>query len=124
MANRRLERISDLLREVLAEKIRTVREPALHQDGVLVSITRVEVTSDLSYARVGISVLGQADQQHDVLAALERAAGFLRREVNREVRLRKVPELRFELDGSLEGGERVLRLLEKVVADLPEEPQD
>ncbi|MCA9795450.1 MAG: 30S ribosome-binding factor RbfA [Candidatus Eremiobacteraeota bacterium] len=122
--NRRMERVEDLLREVIADKLRDVREPALHADDVLVTVTRVVVTSDLSYARVGISVLGSSQRQAEVMDGLERAAGFIRREVNREVRLRKVPELRFELDESLEHGSQMLQMLKEVSATLPEPEEE
>lgn len=106
-----MERVGDLLKEVTAEVVREVKDPGLGD--ALISITGVKVTSDLSVARVGVSVLGGEEQREQVLAALGRASGFLRREINARVRLRKIPELRFELDQSMEQGARVLALLKE-----------
>lgn len=113
-----MERVGDLLKEVIAEVVREVKDPGLGD--ALISITGVKVTSDLSVARVGVSVLG--GEQEQVMAALGRASGFLRREINARVRLRKVPELRFELDQSMEQGARVLALLKEAGLSSEEPP--
>ena len=79
----------------LAEAIRTVKDPRL-QNG-LVSITRCDVTGDLRYAKVYISVLGTESDAKEVMRGLKSAAGWLRREVGSRVQLRYAPELVFTL---------------------------
>ncbi len=87
-----------------------VRDPRLSG----VTITEVEVTPDLLIAHVYFTVLGDAEEQKEALAALERAGGFLRTQLAGQVRLRFVPELIFELDRSAEYGRRIDELLAEV----------
>jgi ribosome-binding factor A len=94
--------------EILANRM---RDPRL---GAMVSVTDVEVTSDLSFARVYVSVLTSSGETGTVLEGLQHAAGFVRRELAPRLGLREVPELRFLLDTSLERGARVEELLKKI----------
>jgi ribosome-binding factor A len=115
MPSRRIERVNDLLRSELSELIgRTLKDPRV---AGLVSLTEVETTADLRHARVYVSVFGSDDDQKSTLTALRSAAGFLRREIAQRVTLRTVPELEFQLDKSLEQGDRILRLLKQVQSD-------
>jgi len=114
MAKRhRRERVEDLLLEVVSEVFRKVKDPGIPSEG-LVSFLRVEVAPDLSYADVKYSYLGDESKLEDLQAALDRSASFFRREANRMVRLRKIPEFRFHLDQSMKKGAEILDLLEKV----------
>jgi ribosome-binding factor A len=79
-----------------------------------VSVTDVEVTDDLSMARVFVSVLEGGPSRAEALSALERAAGYVRRALAPRLGLREVPELRFVLDGSIERGARVEELLRRL----------
>lgn len=110
---RRQERVEDLLLEVVSEVFRKLKDPGIPSEG-LVSFLRVEVAPDLGYATVKYSYLGEEEKIDALQGALERSRGFFRREINQVVRLRKIPELRFELDRSLEKGSEILTLLEKV----------
>ncbi len=94
-----------------------VRDPRLSG----VTITEVEVTPDLLIAHVYFTVLGDAEEQKEALAALERAGGFLRTQLAGQVRLRFVPELIFELDRSAEYGRRIDELLAEVAESRPSE---
>jgi ribosome-binding factor A len=88
-----------------------------------VTVTRVELTSDLGHARVHVSVLGGEEERESSLAALRSAAGFVRREIGRRFRIRHAPEIDFRYDKGIEATDRVARLLDE--ADLgrsPEEP--
>jgi ribosome-binding factor A len=78
-----------------------------------VTITNVRVSPDLTHARVFVSVFGSALQQKESVAALNRAAGFIRREVGARLRLRKSPELAFSFDESVEQGARLTQLIEE-----------
>ena len=76
----------------------------------MVSITRVDTTGDLRYARVYISVLNKS-QEKDVLKGLKSASGFLRRELGRALQLRYTPELQFIADDSIQYGAHILEVL-------------
>jgi len=95
----RSSRISELLQRELSELIRRqVKDPRIH----LVTITNVDVSPDLSNAKVLISVLGAQKPQPEVVAALNHAAGFLRHALGRTLKLRSIPELRFRYDDTLD----------------------
>lgn len=102
--------------EVVSEVFRKVKDPGIPSDG-LVSFLGIQVAPDLGSAVVRYSYLGDDSNLKELQAALERSKGFFRREVNRVVRLRKVPEFRFELDRSLAKGAEILNLLEKIRVD-------
>lgn len=101
-------RLNANLREVLAELLeKRVRDPRVEP----VTLTAVDVSRDLSYAKVFYSVLGDAELQRVAQRGLESVAGFLRGEVGRELRMRNVPVLRFRFDASLERGQHIEELL-------------
>ena len=89
-----------------------VKDPRL--SGVLFTFTHVDVSPDLSHARVDVSVMGDTDVKQEVISALNHSASFLQREVNREVKLRRIPALHFELDVSIEEGDRMTQMLRHV----------
>ena len=111
----RIDRISEEVMKALAEAIRSVKDPRV-QHG-LVSITHCEVTGDLRYAKVYISVLGSDAQAQEVMRGLKSAAGWLRREVGHKVQLRCAPELVLHLDQSIQTGAHI----SKVIHDLERE---
>lgn len=113
---RRQERVEDLLLEVVSEVFRKVKDPGIPSDG-LVSFMGITVAPDLGSAVVRYSYLGDDSKLSDLQAALDRSSGFFRREANRVVRMRKVPEFRFELDRSLAEGAEILTLLERIKDD-------
>ena len=107
----RTDRLNRQLAEVLAKAVqRETREEVLR----LAIITGVEVTRDLSVARVYYQTMG-ADRD-ETAAAFERAAGFLRCRVGEQIRMRQTPELRFKYDESIDHGLRV----EALLAEMPE----
>lgn len=107
----RPERVAHLMRREIADILSNrLRDPRV---GNWVSVTDVEVTGDLSFARVYVSVL-DADNRDRIMKALDKAAGFVRRELAPRLGLREVPEIRFALDRSLETGARVEDLLRKL----------
>lgn len=114
MAKRhRRERVEDLLLEVVSEVFRKLKDPGIPSTG-LVSFLRIEVAPDLGFADVKYSYLGDETKVEELQKALDRSKGFFRKEINRVVRLRKIPELRFHLDRSMEKGAEILTLLERV----------
>lgn len=112
MANNRTQRISEEVMRALAEAMRSVKDPRL-QNG-LVSITRCEVTGDLRYAKVYISVLGSEADAKEVMRGLRSASGWLRREVGSRVQLRYAPELVFTLDHSITHGAHISEVLHRL----------
>ena len=111
MSTARSARIADQIQRSLAELIRVeVRDPRVG----LVTITGVELSRDHSHAKVFFTVLG-ADSA-PALEGLSRAAGFLRSELSHRLTTRKVPELHFAFDESVERGVRLAKLIDEAVA--------
>lgn len=117
MASNRISRINEEIQRELSEQFRRLKDPRVSQTG-MVSITRVDTTSDLRYARVYVSVLDK-NQEKDVLKGLKSAAGFLRRELGRTLQLRYTPELQFIGDDSIQHGAHILELLRQVERETP-----
>ena len=108
---RRTERMSDLVRAELSDLIlREIKDPRIR----LVSLTGVEVTSDLRRAVVRVSALGDETQRAEAVEALKHARGFLRTELARRLRTRATPELVFELDRGAEHSQKISDLLESL----------
>jgi ribosome-binding factor A len=108
---RRTERINDQLREEISDLIqRELNDPRI---GGLVSITEVDTAPDLSQAKVFVSVLGTAEEKASTFKALAAAARFLQRELRRRLTIRRIPELYFVADDSIERGARILQLLQQ-----------
>ncbi len=112
MATRRIQRLNQQIREELADLLRReMRDPRL---AGLISITGVETTPDLALARVYVSIFGSDDEVAEALRALQRAAGFLRRELGERVRVRRLPLLEFKFDPSIARGARIMQLLREI----------
>ena len=107
MASNRIGRINEEIQRELASLIRTVKDPRVHG---LVSITAVETTSDLRYAKIFVSVLDKSDVK-EVVKGLKSAAGYLRRELGPALNLRYTPELLFVEDDSIGQGAHILSML-------------
>ena len=108
MANNRIGRINEEIQRELSALLRTVKDPRL-QNG-LVTITHVDTTSDLRYAKIFISALDKS-QEKDMMKGLKSASGYLRRELGSALRLRYTPELQFIADDSIEQGAHILAML-------------
>jgi ribosome-binding factor A len=120
--SRRVERISSLVRTLLAEAIQTrLNDPRIPP---VTSITRVEVSADLSVARVFVSVLAPEPRQELCLRALRSSASHLRWLLGQELELRKTPVLDFHLDQSLKRGFETCQIIERLVPPLAAEPDD
>ena len=110
MASNRMGRINEEIQRALSEAIRTVKDPRVHG---LISITAVETTSDLKYAKVYVSVLDKSDVDQ-VIKGLKSAAGYLRRELSSKVNLRCTPQLQFVRDDSIDKGAHILEIIESL----------
>lgn len=112
MANRRNNRLSEEMKRVISEVIRNeVKDPRMSE---LLSVTGVNVTEDLKYAKVYISAYGDIEPS---LEALKSAKGFIRKEVGKRIKMRLTPELLFERDDSIEKGIYMSSLINKVIEE-------
>lgn len=111
MGKKYQRRVSGLIRTHLTSLLeRKVNDPRLH----MVTITDVTITPDALRADVHFSVLGGAEAQAEAQAGMESAAGWMRRELGRRLRLRNIPELVFHYDPSLERGEHIAGILDEL----------
>ena len=109
MANYKMDRTSeDILRELTAI-LRRVKDPRVSG---MISIVRVEVSNDMSYAKVYISAMEGLDAAKEAARGLKSAAGFMRRELGSALHLRHVPELRFIPDDSIASSARIAKTLQ------------
>ena len=108
MASNRILLINEEIQKELSALLRTVKDPRV-QD-VMISITRVETTPDLRYTKVYVSFL-QEDKAKDAMAGLKSAAGYLRRQLGRNLQLRYSPEIVWEQDDSITYGAKMLGLI-------------
>jgi ribosome-binding factor A len=99
------------IQRVLAAKLRDIKDPRVQQG--MISVTRVETTGDLRYAKVWLSVLG-LENEKEFKRGLKSASGWLRRELGSSLNLRYTPELVFEIDHSIEQGAYISGLIEKL----------
>ncbi len=106
----RTERVSEEFREILAEEIQRLKDPRVG----FITVTGVRVTPDLRQARVFYTALGDDGQKAASRAALRSATPHLRRELGRQVRLKVLPELSFEVDDSIEQAARIDALIERL----------
>lgn len=118
--SRRLERVNDLVREVVAEIIsRELKDPRLQAD--LISVTEVDTSADLQHARVRVSVMGTDSQREAVVIALNHSRHFIQRQLRPHLSLKSIPQLQFERDDRIEEDQRILDLLNRIRRDgLPE----
>ncbi|MFC1865862.1 30S ribosome-binding factor RbfA [Chloroflexota bacterium] len=111
----RIERVNQLIRQEISELLRReVKDPRL---GGLISITEVDTSVDLKYARVYVSCLGTEEDKKELLNTLSSAAGFFRNELMKRLSLRYIPLLDFRWDYSLEKGAHIQALIDKVTQE-------
>ena len=111
MASNKLARTNDDIQRVLSGLLTQVKDPRVQQG--MISVTRVETTGDLRYAKVWLSVLG-LENEKEFRKGLRSASGWLRRELGAGLSLRYTPELVFEVDHSIEQGAYISGLIEKL----------
>jgi len=111
MAKVRVGRVSEQIKKELSQIIQSeLKDPRIG----FITVTGVEVTNDLSQAKVYLSVLGSEEQKEESLKAIARGTGFIRSELGKRMRLRHTPELIFKFDASIEYGSRIESLLEQI----------
>lgn len=112
MSSRRLDRLNSLLKEVISDVInKEVRNPHLPK---LITITKVDITSDLSHAKVYFSVIGNQEQKKKALSVLESSSSFIRVQASHQVSMRHFPDLHFILDESVETQIHMEELIAKI----------
>jgi len=118
----RPEKVAHLMRREVADILeRRLREPRVT---ARVSVTDVQITHDLSFAKIFVMVSGSPQERDMTLEGLQRAAGFVRHELGDRLGLREVPEIRFVYDDSLDRGARVDDLLRKIQKGEPVDDDD
>ena len=111
MSKRRQERMNVEIQRALARIIQEqIKDPRI--DFASVSIIRVEVSNELSHARVYVSVLGDSKKQDETMQALQNAKGYIRTELFQNIQVKHAPELDFRLDRSIEHGIHIASLLD------------
>ncbi|MFS0727886.1 30S ribosome-binding factor RbfA [Paenibacillus sp. 1P07SE] len=111
MAKIRVERVGEQIKKELSQLIQSeLKDPRIG----FITVTGVEVTGDLSQARVYLSVLGNEEQKEETLKALARGKGFLRSELGKRIRFRHTPDLIFKFDSSIEYGSRIEAMLDQL----------
>ena len=111
----RPDRVADQIRQELSELL---TRGAVHDPGIgFITLTRVQVSADLQVARVFYTSLGEPKARRETARALERATPFFRRQLGSRLRLRRVPELEFRFDQSVEQQDRI----EQILRDLHDE---
>lgn len=108
---KRPERLRDQIKKVVSEIIQSkVSDPHIG----FITITDVELSKDYQFATVFYSVYGDTDSRRETKKALGKARGFIQSELAREIRIRRIPQLQFAVDNSVERGLRVQELLDKI----------
>ena len=114
MGQLRMQRVQELMKQELSKIIlQDLKDPRIG----FVTVTAVDVSSDLRNARVYVSLMGSEQQIADSWRGLQSSRGFLRREIGHRVRLRYTPELTLELDKSVDYGVHIQELLQKIKKD-------
>jgi len=109
----RMRRVNEALREVLSEGIGALKDPRIG----FVTVTGVRASTDLRQATVFVSVLGSEKKRDATLAGLESSRAPLQARVNRELHLKRTPQLRFEYDQTIEEGVRLSKLIDELSPD-------
>ncbi len=121
MASNRIGRINEEIQKELSSLLRNLKDPRV-QD-TMISITHVETTPDLRYAKIYVSFLDET-KAADALKGLKSASGYLRRELGNSLNLRYTPELNWELDDSITYGAKMLKLINSLEVSKDDEADD
>ncbi|MCQ2418265.1 MAG: 30S ribosome-binding factor RbfA [Clostridia bacterium] len=119
MASNRLGRINDEIQRELSELLRAVKDPRVQK--TMISVTHVQTTSDLRYAKVFVSFLDKSCEKEGI-KGLKSAGGWLRREIGSRLQLRNTPELVWEVDESITHAAHIMDIL--ATLDIPEDSED
>ena len=122
MAFSRYDRINEEIRKALSEIVREMKDPRISP---LTSIMRAEATNDLKLCRVQVSIYDRDDEaRRETVASLNRAEGFIAREIGRRVDLRRIPKFEFRLDDSIEYSVHISEILNRLGEKRKEAPEE
>lgn len=115
MGFQRTSRLSEEIRRIVSNIIQNdIKDPRVP---MLTSITQVDVTKDLRYAKLYVSVFGTDEQKQSCIEGLRSAAGYIRKEVGAKIKVRYIPEMIFEIDNSIEYGLNISKKLNEINRD-------
>ncbi len=120
MAGHRIDRINEDIRRELSAIFRTLKDPRI---SAMLSVVRVEVTNDLSYADIYVSAVEGDEKTREAVKGLKSAQGYIRRELGSALKLRHVPELRFIADNSISYGAKINNIIKNFSHDENGEPE-
>ncbi len=112
----RMRRVNEAVREVLSEAVGELKDPRIG----FVTVTAVDTSPDLRHATVYVSVLGSERKREATLAGLGSSRGVLQQRVNRELHLKRTPQLTFEYDPTAERGVRLSKLIDELAPGEPD----
>lgn len=113
MSKRRQEKMSEEIKRTVSHIFQEgIKDPRIDQAAI--SLTRVDLSNDLSHARINISVLGDQAKQEEMMNAVKTARGYIRTELARRLKVKHAPEIEFRLDKSIEHGIRIASILEEL----------
>ena len=118
MAGFKINRVTSDIKIALADILREVKDPRVSK---LLSIVKLDVSGDMSYAKVYVSAIEGKEKTEESVKALKGAAGYIRRELGARLKLRKVPELRFVADDSIEYGMNIVKKLEEISSEFTDD---
>lgn len=112
----RTERVRELIKQEISKIIqKDIKDPRIG----FVTVTDTEISSDLRYARTFISVYGNEKQKKSTMIGLERAVGYIRKEIGKRIRLKFTPEIKFEIDETIEKADKLSRLFSEIEKQTP-----
>lgn len=109
------QRLSEDIKREISASIRELGDERL--EGGLASVSRCEVTNDLSYCKIYISAHGGADKTEEIVSVLQKASGFFKKRLNGRIKMRKMPELKFICDNTLDYFDKITGILEQTRRD-------
>lgn len=118
MANHNIDRLTEDVKREISVAMHEIKDSRIADK--IVSVSHVEITSDLSYCKIYVSVLGKEKSTEEAIECLKGAAGFFKRRINARIKLRKIPELIFLADNSLDYYDKI----SKIIDALPKSIED
>ncbi len=113
MSKRRQEKMSEEIKRTVSHVFQEgIKDPRIDQAAI--SITRVDLSNDMSHARINLSILGDQAKQEEMMNAVKTARGYIRTELARRLKVKHAPEIEFRLDKSIEHGIRISSILEEL----------
>ncbi len=111
--NRRVQKVAALIKKEISELlIHGIRDARIQK--AMVTITEVELSGDLQHCKIFVSIFGEAAQKSEVLEGLKASQGFVKGELGKRLKMRRTPEVSFQLDKGIEKGASILSILSKL----------